>query len=177
MAQVEVEDLMEEILDMEAEHGALDPLTSRFVSVLAKVQEESAIMVLKEARNKLKERFCAMLDGSPELHVAEGSLRQLENLVARKMAYQGTLDAEQLIGGGAELRMIVDDLAEQVEEQEDAEEEARQAPRRQAAGRLPPAPEVAAAQVRMADFFAQQALAAAMPGAMNWGAAHPVPRG
>lgn len=97
--RTEIEDLMEEILDQEAEKGELDSLTSRFSNVLMKMQEEQAELAAKEARDKVKQRLCAVLDASPDLRVNELNLVALEDLVRQGNPYRREIGADALIAG------------------------------------------------------------------------------
>lgn len=108
----EVEGLIEEILDAEAESGNRDPMASRFVNILSKIQEDQQARVVQEQREVLKKRLCAMLDGSPELKVEEATLTQLESMVARGNGYRGTLHVDQLIAGRHVLEEFVGNAEE-----------------------------------------------------------------
>lgn len=97
--QAEVEGLMEEILDEEAETGESNPLASRFVNILTRVQEDAAAQRIKEERNKLKGRLCDLLDQCPELKVDLGTVNTLEQMALRGEHYRGILGVRQLIAG------------------------------------------------------------------------------
>lgn len=112
----EVEGLIEEILDAEAESGNRDPMASRFVNILSKIQEDQQARVVQEQREVLKKRLCAMLDGSPELRVEEATLTQLESMVARGNGYRGVLHVDQLLAG----RHALEEFVGNAEEAQDA---------------------------------------------------------
>lgn len=95
----EFEGLMEDVLDMEAEKGELDPLTTRFMNVMSGLQESMKEQKAKEERESLKKRLCAVLDASPLLKVDLRTLATLEELVKSGRPYGGELVAGQLVDG------------------------------------------------------------------------------
>lgn len=129
----EVEGLIEEILDAEAESGNRDPMASRFVNILSKIQEDQQARIVQEQREVLKKRLCAMLDGSPELKVDEATLTQLESTVARAVPYRGILHVNQLLVGQ-------NDLEEFLENAEEAQEAIQVNPQEVANGMVQHAP-------------------------------------